>query len=147
VSDGISFERARARDLPELLALDVPLVARPRQEQIVRESVAAGGCLVARAAGAIGGYLTWDVGFFQRPFVRLLAVAQACRRRGFGAALLASAERELLARGSTELFVSTETINVPMRTLLLHAAYVSSGSIDHINEPGNAELVFYKRLA
>jgi len=119
-------------------------VRRDRQLAIVRESVAAGTCFVAAASGAIAGFVTWDRGFFNRPFVRLLAVAAAHRRRGLARALLERVERAALPDG--ELFVSTEEINGPMRSLLSAAGYEPSGSIDRINEPGNAELVYYKRL-
>ncbi len=121
------------------------LVARERQRSIVYESVAAGGCLVARDGGKIAGFLTWDRGFFGRPFVRLLVIAPARRRRGLGRALVAAAEREAARYG--ELFVSTEQINAPMRALLAQLGYAPSGSIDNINAPGNRELVYHKRLA
>lgn len=125
-------------------AIDVLLVPRERQDAILANSVADGGCLVARDGGAIAGYLTWDRGFFYRPFVRLLVVAPSHRRRGLGRALVIAAEREAEAFG--ELFISTEEINAPMRALLLAAGYVASGTVEHINVPGNAELIFYKRL-
>lgn len=135
---------ASARDLAALRAIDVLLVSRERQDAILAESVAAGGCIVARDGAELAGYLTWDLGFFNRPFVRLLVVVSAYRRRGIGRALVADAERAAVAHG--ELFISTETINAPMRALLLAEGYEPSGSIDHINGPGNAELIFYKRL-
>ncbi len=33
-----------------------------------------------------------------------------------------------------------------MQALLARAGYKSSGSIENLNAPGNAELVYYKRL-
>ena len=140
----MTIEIARAADLVDLRAFDVLLVARERPDAILAESVASGGCLIARDRRALAGYLTWDRGFFNRPFVRLLVVAATHRRRGVGRALVAAAERAAAPFG--ELFISTETINGPMRALLGAAGYVPSGAIEHINEPGNAELLFYKRL-
>lgn len=58
--------------------------------------------------------------------------------------MLAAVEREATPLG--ELFISTEEINAPMRALLGASGYVASGAIDRINEPGNAELIFHKRL-
>ena len=127
-----------------LVAIDVLLVARERQDEILRESVANRGCLVAREAAAIAGFLTLDRGFFGRPFVRLLVVAPAYRRRGAGRALVAAAERTFAGDG--ELFISTEHVNAPMQALLGAMAYLPSGSIENINPPGNPELVFHKRL-
>ena len=127
-----------------LVAFDVPLVQPERQDAIVRAATAAGTCLVAREAAAIAGYLTWNREFFGRPFVWLLVVGSAYRRRGVGGALLAAAERD--AARFSELFVSTERINAPMRALLASRAYAYSGALDNINAPDNLEYVYYKRL-
>jgi len=143
-SDSLLVAPARTDDVPALLAIDVALTGRDRQEEIVRDSVAYGGCFVARDDSLLAGYITWDLGFFHRPFVRLLVVVAAYRRCGFGSALLGAVERA--AATHRELFVSTETINAPMQALLVRAGYAHSGSIDNINAPGNAELVFHKRL-
>ena len=140
----MTIERARTADLGALSAIDVLVVSRDRQDAILAESVAADGCLVARDGDALAGYLTWDRGFFHRPFVRLLVVSHAHRRKGVGRDLVRAAEREAGTFG--ELFISTEEVNAPMRALLRAAGYEPSGSVEHINAPGNAELIFYKRL-
>jgi len=141
----LTIRAAVAADLPALRALDVPIAAPARQAAILDQSVAEGGCLIACDAAQCAGFATWDRGFFDRPFVRLLGVAAAFRRRGVARALLLAVEAA--ARRDGELFVSTEQINVPMQNLLASLGYESSGTIDHINAPGNLELVFYKRLA
>jgi GNAT superfamily N-acetyltransferase len=146
---GSAFARtalARDRDLPDLLAVDVALVPRERQEAIVRASVSAGTCIAARQGDRLAGFVTWDRGFFDRPFVRLLAIGSAHRRGGLGRMLLRAVEEAVAASGAHELFVSTEAINAPMQALLASERYAPSGSIDNLNEPGNAELVYYKRL-
>ncbi len=76
--------------------------------------------------------------------MRLLVVAPEYRRQRLASRLLASVEDA--ARSSGELFVSTETVNVMMQAVLARLGYEPSGSIDHINAPGNAELVYHKRL-
>lgn len=143
-ADGVTIDSAGARDLAALLAIDVALTDRERQDEILRTSVGQGGCFVARDGAIVAGFLTWDLGFFHRPFVRLLVVADAYRRRGLARALLGAAEGAASSRG--ELFVSTEAINAPMQALLARAGYKPSGSIDNLNAPGNAELLYYKRL-
>lgn len=135
---------ATPADIEELLAVDVLLVTRERQDAIVRESVASGGCLIARAGDGLAAFVTWDFGFFNRPFVRLLVVGRSYRRQGLGCELLQAVERAAAPNG--EIFVSTEQINAPMRALLASLRYIPSGSIENINGPGNAELVYYKRL-
>lgn len=131
-------------DLAPIAALDVWLVAPERQQKILRESVAGGACYVAFWNESLAGFVTWDHGFFNRPFVRLLGVGRAFRRLRLGRALLARVERA--AAGERELFVSTEERNEPMRAMLAAANYEPSGSVDHINAPGNAELIYFKRL-
>jgi GNAT superfamily N-acetyltransferase len=135
---------ATEADLAPIAALDVWLVAPQRQRSILRESIANGGCYVALCEESVAGFVTWDHGFLSRPFVRLLVVGRAFRRRGVGRALLARVERA--AQVERELFVSTEERNGPMRAMLAAANYEPSGSVDHINPPGNAELIYFKRL-
>ena len=141
---GIEIDAAEPADLGALLSSHVLLTGAARQSAIVREAVASAGCLVARDASSLAGFVTWDRGFFDRPFVRLLVVEPQYRRRGVGEALIRAVESA--AREYGELFVSTEAINAPMQALLAKLGYGASGSIDNLNEPGNAELVYYKRL-
>ncbi len=141
----MTIRPATPADIAPLQALEVSIVEASRQHAIVAESVAAGGCVLAYEAPAYAGFITWDREFFNRPFVRLLAVAPEFRRRGVGVGLLRAVEDA--ARAFGELFVSTEFINTPMQRLLQSLAYESSGSIDNLNAPGNPELVYYKRLA
>jgi len=42
---------------------------------------------------------------------------------------------------------STEERNAPMQAMLARRGYRPSGSIDNVNEPGNLELIYYKRLS
>ncbi len=135
---------AFAGDVEALIALDVPLTSEAYQAAVVRESVATGRCYVARSSRRAVAYVTWDLAFFNRPFVRLLAVGRQHRRLGLGAALIARVEEAAAAYG--ELFVSTEQINAPMRALLASRGYAPSGSVDNVNAPGNPELFFHKRL-
>ena len=140
----MTIARATPADVRALLEVDVLLTTRVRQNEILEDSVRSGGCFIARCDAMLAGFITWDLGFFQRPFVRLLVVVTSARRRGIGRALLERAELD--ATPHAELFVSTESINAPMQALLLSLAYTPSGSIDHINAPGNPELVYHKPL-
>ncbi len=144
MTGALATRAATAADLPALLAIPVLLTSAPRQAAILRAAVASGGCLVALDGTRIAGFATWDRGFFDRPFVRLLVVEPAFRRRGTGRALVLAVERA--ARADGELFVSTESINAPMQALLAALDYERSGAIDNVNAPGNAELVYHKRL-
>jgi GNAT superfamily N-acetyltransferase len=140
----VTVRRATAADSLAIRSLEVRITGADRQNTIIAESIAAGGCLVACDGSAYAGFATWDRGFFDRPFVRLLGVAPGFRRRGIARALLIAIEDA--ARSSGELFISTEQINVAMQSLLASLAYVPSGALDFVNEPGNLELVYWKRL-
>ena len=143
ISD-LRIELARENDLAALLAATVLLTAPARQAAIVRAAVREAGCLIASSGAQFAGFVTWDRGFYDRPFVRLLAVEPAARGRGLGSALLHAVEDAVRPGG--ELFISTEARNAPMQALLAKLGYVPSGSIENVNEPGNAELVYHKRL-
>jgi GNAT superfamily N-acetyltransferase len=144
VTSTTRIDAAAPADLAALLASRVLLTSSARQAAIVRDAVANDGALVARDGSRLAGFVVWDRGFFDRPFVRLLVVEPDYRRCGVGGALLGAVERA--AQPCGELFVSTEATNAPMRALLARFGYAPSGSIDNINEPGNAELVYHRRL-
>jgi len=76
--------------------------------------------------------------------VPLIVVAASHRRRGVGGALIEAVARDV---NGGELFVCTEAVNLPMQALLAGRGYAPSGSIENINAPGNAELIYYKRLS
>lgn len=141
---GLEIATAQPGDLTALLATHVLLTSSARQSAIVRDAVANAGCLVARDGARLAGFVAWDRGFFDRPFVRLLVVEPADRRRGTGVSLVRAVERAV-AR-DRELFISTEATNAPMRALLAKLGYLASGFVENVNEPGNAELIFHKRL-
>jgi ribosomal protein S18 acetylase RimI-like enzyme len=79
--------------------------------------------------------------FFSNPFLDLIVVAEAFRRRGVASALMSELER---AYADRKLFVSTNVSNAPMRRLLEARGYLPAGQVDHL-DPGDPEL-FYVRL-
>lgn len=79
--------------------------------------------------------------FFSRPFVSLLHVGEAHRRRGVGSALMAHVEAVF---PGDRLFVSTNESNVAMRALLAGRGYEPSGVVHNL-DPGDPELIFVKR--
>ncbi len=78
--------------------------------------------------------------FFGRDFVDLLIVDPARRRSGIGRALLRTA---LATAGTEQVFTSTNTSNLAMRSLLHAERWSFSGKLDGLDE-GDPELVFYK---
>jgi len=95
---------------------------------------------IAEGDGAAAGYAIVSRRFFSRPFVELLAIAPASRRKGLGTALMARCES---AHDGDILFTSTNESNAAMRALLAKAGYQASGIIYNL-DPGDPELVFAK---
>lgn len=94
--------------------------------------------------GSVTAYGVMARSFFQRWFVEMLVVAEAQRRRGHGAALLAALEARAWRDG--ELWTSTNRSNRPMRALLRSRGYVPRGRVTGL-DAGDAELFFMKKAA
>jgi GNAT superfamily N-acetyltransferase len=108
---------------------------------LLRAELLAAGCSwIAEAGGAAAGYALASRRFFARPFVDVLVVAPAFRRRGVGLALMAACQGD---HDDDRLFTSTNRSNRAMRALLAKAGFQPSGRIDNL-DPGDPELVFVR---
>ncbi|MFI4935611.1 MAG: GNAT family N-acetyltransferase [Caulobacterales bacterium] len=136
----IDVQRATTADLGQLGAIDPRLGFEADRATTVGELLALGESWIATVDGRPAGYVLASRHFFGRPFVDLLVVAEDCRRRGVGAALMARCEA---AHDDDRLFTSTNESNAPMRALLARAGYEPSGIIQNL-DPGDPELVFVK---
>lgn len=133
---------AVADDLDAILRAD-HLAARGDREraEFLRHSVMLGECHVHVGSGAVTGFMiVRPAHFFGRDFIELLTVDSRLRRSGVGRALLRHA---LNISGTAQLFTSTNTSNVPMRSLLQKEGWSFSGTLDGLDE-GDPELVFYR---
>jgi len=95
--------------------------------------------------GAIGdgelvGFAVVTRNFYNYPFVDLLVVAEAARRRGAGSALMAHCAA---VHDADRIFTSTNESNAPMRALLAKAGWLPAGVV-HYLDPGDPELIFVK---
>jgi GNAT superfamily N-acetyltransferase len=137
--------KATAADARLVVAIDAAArVERdPRDRALARELLTLGRSWIAEADGQSAGYALVSRAFFRRPFVELLVVAPAWRRKGAARALLASCEG---ACHDDRLFTSTNASNAPMRALLEGEAWAPSGMIENL-DPGDPELVFVKLKA
>jgi ribosomal protein S18 acetylase RimI-like enzyme len=129
---------ATADDADALAAISTGSISG--KHAFIVDSLARRRVVAARLDGRIVGYIVWDRSFFSRPFVWLLGVDPAFRRRGIATNLLREFERR--CRGES-LFTSTNESNHPMQTLLCGLGYVPSGRIENI-DPGDPELVYFK---
>ncbi|HWA63508.1 MAG TPA: GNAT family N-acetyltransferase [Caulobacteraceae bacterium] len=131
---------ADATDIARLSAADPRLETEADRARTVDELLGLGLSWLAEEDGEAIGYALVSRHFFARPFVDLLVVAEAHRRRGVGTALMAACEA---AHDDDRMFTSTNESNQPMRALLALAGWQVSGVIENL-DPGDPELVFVK---
>ena len=79
-----------------------------------------------------------------RPYIEYQAVCKMHRRKGLAVELLKAAEAK---HQGERLFISTESSNSAMLSLLEQSSYIHSGSISNANLSGADELYFFKQIA
>lgn len=111
---------------------------RWEKSDYLRRQLSLGAIDVAVENNLVVGFIVTNDEFFSKPFVGLIAVAPAHRRRGVGATLFTMTE----ARWSgNQLYTSTNRSNTAMHTLLKGRGYRVIGEIDL--DPGDPE-IFYR---
>jgi ribosomal protein S18 acetylase RimI-like enzyme len=133
----MTFRLAALGDLPALVRIDAL-----GREALLRDAIAHGACLLALCEGQPAAFAIQKSDFFGYPFVELVVVDAAFRRRGIGLAMLVHLAG---ACAADRLFTSTNASNEPMQRLLTRAGFVRCGQIDAL-DVGDAELVYVKWL-
>jgi GNAT superfamily N-acetyltransferase len=133
---------AVAGDLDGILRADHLAAEGDRDRaEFLRHSVELGECQVHIASGAVTGFvIVKPAHFFGRDFIELLMVDPRLRRSGVGRALL---RHVLDTSGTAQVFTSTNSSNLPMRSLLQSESWSFSGTLEGLDE-GDPELVYYK---
>lgn len=134
--------RATDDDLGAVLEVERDGRATGGRATFIASAIAEGRCLVARGGDAIAGFAIHDRSLFDQPFVALLKVRPADRRRGIGTALVQAA---IAATDGDRLFSSTNASNVAMRMLLGRLGFVASGFIENL-DPGDPEMIYIRWL-
>lgn len=143
VKEGLEF------DLRPASVLDAPVMAQLSTGPIagklpfIAESFDRRHVVGAFDGMDVVGYIVWDRTFFGRPFVWLLGVDRAFRRRGLAARLMEEFER---ACPGEPLFTSTNSSNAPMHALVARLGYVRSGWVENL-DPGDPEIFYFKKRA
>jgi ribosomal protein S18 acetylase RimI-like enzyme len=129
-------------DLASLRRVD-PRLADPKRAQIASNLLGQGRSWIADIAGVPAGFALTSLGFFSRPMIELLVVAEQHRRKGIGLMLLAHCEA---AHMDDRIFVSTNASNTAANALLAKAGFEGSGAVFNI-DPGDPELIYVRRRA
>jgi GNAT superfamily N-acetyltransferase len=127
----ITFSQPLPSDNPVITALD----------PLHREVDKVADYTIARVNGEPAAFAEVKPDFFGYPFIELLIVGEAYRRRGVGLALM---EYLFEICRANRLFTSTNESNTPMRKLLEKAGFTQCGYCDAIDE-GDPELFFVRR--
>ena len=139
----ITIGPASSRDIETLIALDPGATVQNGRIGQIRQWVSVGQCHIARQDGEAAGYMVSNRSFFHRPFIELVFVNEAFRRRGIGRALVDHASA-LWPRD--EVWSSTNQSNAAMQALFLGVGFVQSGVIENL-DPGDPELIFRRSPA
>ena len=134
---------AQQDDADQVTELDRHVLGSATRQAWLRAKIAAGKCVVARAAGHLVGFAVSDRWFFEQPFLELLIVEPATRRQGVASTLVRHVETTWTPG---KFFTSTNTSNAPMQRLLESLGYVRSGVVENLDE-GDPELIYFKHLS
>jgi GNAT superfamily N-acetyltransferase len=129
-------------DLASLRQVD-PRLADPMRARIAANVLGLGRSWIADVGGVPVGFALTSLGFFYKPMVELLVVAEGHRRQGIGMLLLHHCEA---AHTDDRIFVSTNASNTAANALFAKAGFQGSGIVYNI-DPGDPELVYVKHRA
>ncbi len=130
-------------DTTRLTELDTVARSDSSRADYITKAVSADEAWVYIADERIAGYAVINRSFFSRVTIEMLMIDTKHLRSGIGTMLLRHLE-ELC--DSDELWTSTNLSNTPMQRLLMKLEYEMTGFVNNL-DPGDPELVFYKRLS
>ncbi len=136
----IDHERLQASDIDRLAQVDPRLADEGALRAHIVDLLGAGLSWLAVTSGSPAGFAVVTRHFFNFPFVDLLFVSEAHRRRGVGGSLMAHCEA---VHDSDRIFTSTNESNEPMRALMASLDWRPCGRVDALDE-GDPELFFVK---
>ena len=129
-------------DTTRLTELDTVARSDSSRADYITKAVSADEAWVYLADDCIAGYAVMNRSFFSRVTIEMLMIDTKHRRSGIGTMLLRHLEGIC---DSDELWTSTNLSNTPMQRLFMKLEYEMAGFVNNL-DPGDPELVFYKRL-
>ncbi len=127
----------QASDIPEIQEINP--FAGSREDEIQDGRLSIFDCL-----GSVAGFIVESKrGLLGRPYIEYLAVSESHRRKGLALELISAIESKHYGK---RLFISTESTNAAMLSLLEKCGYIHSGTISNANLSGADELYFFKPI-
>jgi GNAT superfamily N-acetyltransferase len=114
--------------------------------EIVRRKLEWREVIVAEFDGGLVGFLLLEYLWSKVPYVALIRVSPAYRRRGVGKALLAFVEEFLRGQGHTAFYSSSQVDEAEPQAWHRRVGFAECGIIAGINEDGIGEVFFRKQL-
>lgn len=114
---------------------------------VLRRKIAAGEVFIAESEGMAAGYLRLELLWSSIPYIALIRVNEPVRRRGVGRALVQFVERQLLARGHSVLYSSSQANEPEPQAWHRTLGFKECGIIAGINRGDIGEIFFRKQLA
>ena len=127
---------------------DLDFVARDRfiPPDVVKRKIEWREVVVAERTGRPVGYLRLEYLWSLVPFIALIIVLPAHRRRGVGQAMLAFVEAYLRDQGHDALYSSSQADEPEPQTWHRHVGFEECGFIAEMNVGGVGEVFFRKSL-
>jgi ribosomal protein S18 acetylase RimI-like enzyme len=135
----LSFRRGIPADFDALVTID----SGGKRDQAIRDWLSAQAIFVAESGGRVVAFGVMRPIFFLEPFVELIMVDPAHRRRGIARALLAYVDSQ---HNRPKLWISTNRSNTLMQGLLASEGFTYAGEVEGLDE-GDPELFYYRLRA
>ncbi|MFW9856731.1 MAG: GNAT family N-acetyltransferase [Candidatus Thorarchaeota archaeon] len=113
------------------------------RREFIGRSIFKNRCYVAISKEELVGYTVLEYSFFECGFVSILYVKENYRRKGIGTRLMEYIETKCKTE---KLFTSTNQSNIPMQGLLEKLNFAKSGIVHNL-DPGDPELIYFKRIS
>lgn len=140
-NDKINVRYAQIRDLTGCAETDYGLPRRVIEQKITAQEI-----VIAEIQGQIVGYLRLDYLWSSIPYIALISVEEAHRRRGIGRAILAFVEAEARRQGRKVLLSSSQVDEPEPQAWHRHMGFAECGILAGINDGGIGEVFFRKVL-
>ena len=139
----MNIRKATEADSSALKAVDTVVPVDATRAEQIDEWLGHDDVLVAEIGGQIVGYGVFNHAFFRQGNVDMLMLHPGYRGQKIGERLLLELEKLC---DTPKLWVTTNMSNHRMQRLLARMDYKPAGYI-HELDPGDPELIFFKRLA